>query len=111
MFKFFRRKRAKNNWNSSMDLYELNEQEAEMLMGGSPVRHLIGGQQDLRWQQNTPAMRFEGTNYQPFPVVSPQPPWQQPPSWVQQFRTSTYNEQAFPSQSMQGQQDYGRQKW
>lgn len=109
MFKFFRRKRAKNNWNSDMDLYELNEQEAEMLMGGSPVRHLIGGYQAPRWQPNTPMMRLEAPGYQPFPAMSPQPTWQQPPGWVQQLRASTYNEPAFPEQPMQRQYDYGRQ--
>ena len=83
MFKFLRSRQAKKNRRSIIDLYELNEQETEMLMGGSPVRHLIGstGNNTPHWQRTT-NMGFNSTSYQPFTATPSQNTWQQAPSWV-----------------------------
>jgi hypothetical protein len=99
MFNLFQRKRHKKNWRSTseMDLYELSEQETDMLMGGSPVRSLIGGENKPSYWQNSSPRNFDGTGYQPFPAMYPQNTWSQSPSWLQQLgndpalsRQSTY---------------------
>src|SRR6476661_3885207 len=62
MFNFFK-KRAKNKRHSTMDFYELNDQEMDMLMGGSPVRSLLGGadHDNMSWLPN---QQNDGSSFQ-----------------------------------------------
>jgi hypothetical protein len=96
MFKFLQRRHAKKNGHHTVDLYELNEQELETLMGGSPVRHLIGGEYNTPPRQlttnmgfNSASTGFDNASYQPFQATYPQNTWQQAPSWVQQIGEET----------------------
>jgi hypothetical protein len=84
MFKFFKSKQAKNKRHPAVDLYELNEQETEMLLGGSPVRYLLGGiGNHVPFRQRSTNMGFEPANYPPLNATLPHNTWQQGPSWVQ----------------------------
>ncbi len=82
MFNFFK-KRAKNKRHSTVDFYELNDQEMETLMGGSPVSQLIGGghSDTMLWP---PSQRYDGSNYQSLlvPSFSPDASRQQHLDWV-----------------------------
>src|SRR5690242_4708176 len=90
MFKFFKSRRARKNRRLSADLYELNEQEMEMLLGGSPVRSLIAGEGNNApfgrpsSPMGFPTMGFNGASYQPLPSTPYQDTtWQQRQSWLQ----------------------------
>jgi len=80
MFKFFRVKRAKNNWNSDMDLYELNEQEAKCSWEAHRFVHLIGGYRPALAAEHA----YDEVRGTRLPAISGDvspASWQQPPGW------------------------------
>jgi hypothetical protein len=88
MFNFFK-KRAKSKRHSTTDFYELNEQEMDMLMGGSPVRSLIGGDKDtMLWPTS---QRYDGSTYQSLltPSFSPDMNRQRHLDWVSMVEDKT----------------------
>ena len=89
MFNFFK-KRAKSKQRPSMDFYELNEQEMDMLMGGSPVRSLIGGgdSDTMLWPTSR---RYDGSTYQSLltPSFSPDMSRQQHLDWTSMVEEKT----------------------
>jgi hypothetical protein len=89
MFNFLK-KRAKNKRHSTVDFYELNDQEMETLMGGSPISQLIGGghSDTMLWP---PSQRYDGSNYQSLlvPSFSPDASRQQHLDWVSMVEDKT----------------------
>jgi UDP:flavonoid glycosyltransferase YjiC (YdhE family) len=65
-----------------MDLYELNEQEAEMLLGGSPVRQILSVRHLPTANVGLDNARYQSWNANQLHVIPPQNQWQQPPAWV-----------------------------
>ncbi len=86
MFNFFK-KRAKKSRNSTVDFYELSEQETDMLMGGSPVRSLLmGGPTPSPWQPSGEG-NYSSTVLSSFSTR----PWQQTPNWIQNLESGSPN--------------------
>lgn len=78
MFHFFRSRRAKSKLHSRLSLYELNERETDLLMGGSPVRQLISARhQAPAWMRT-----FDGTHAPAMTVAPPSTGWQPTPTWA-----------------------------
>lgn len=89
MFNFLKFRRARKNKRFSADIHELNEQEMEMLLGGSPVRTLLTVGNKSPFEQYMTNTRFtdvgfNDARYQPLPSTPYQDmTWRQRPSWLQ----------------------------